>query len=416
MAQPILSRSVLIFLFATGAMFGQDSTGTAAESWFQWQDATGDWGGVRTSWEDRGISPALNFTTDLLANPEGGIEQGSAIAYLLYGSLTFDLEKLADLPGLSFYVAASLAGGEDLSAEDIGNFFGVAQAFNGDGARLAEVYVTQMLAEDRVEIMIGRFSTGHEFVRVDAFQNYVSGAVNGNPGGIKENFTSFTTSPFVQWGARVKVAPSDLFYVAAGVFNADPDAKDDSNNGFDFSFDPDEGVLSVLEAGLTPNQVAGSRGLPGRYVVGGVFDSSEYETLTNRNRTKSGNHAFYLMGEQMVYRAPLPGDPRGLSLWGAVTVAPDEEINTLPLGLYGGAYYTGLFRTRRDDVTAAAVYYGAFSDDLPGQTSETVLELNHRFQIAPSTYVTPDFQYIFNPNGGGIPDAWVIGLEASIDF
>lgn len=412
------------FLAATSLAFaaalpatGQDApTSPAFSSWFQWDNATGDWGGARTRLEDRGIDFALNFTGDLLGNPEGGLDQATAFAYMAYGSVTLDFEKLGVVPGLSFYIAAAAPGGHDLSGDDIGNFFGVAQIFNGDEARLAEAYFEQTLAGGVIDFVIGRLATGNDFATADSFANYVNGGINGNLGGIPGNFPSFTASPFAQWGARLTVTPSDLFYISAGVYNADPDVQNESNNGFDFTLNPDDGVLTLVEIGLTPNQSDTASGLPGRYVIGGVFDSSDYETFDDSDDTKSGNYGFYAIAEQMVYRDGGPGSSQGLTLWAGITSVPDEEINTLPFGFYGGGYYTGLFNARPDDITAAAVYYGEFSDDLDGQNSETVLEINHRFQIAPSTYITPDFQYIFNPNGGGIPDAWVIGLEASIDF
>jgi porin len=46
-----------------------------------------------------------------------------------------------------------------------------------------------------------------------------------------------------------------------------------------------------------------------------------------------------------------------------------------------------------------------------------ILELNHRFQLGTWCYVTPDIQYIINPNGqSDINDALVLGFEASFDF
>jgi carbohydrate-selective porin OprB len=46
-----------------------------------------------------------------------------------------------------------------------------------------------------------------------------------------------------------------------------------------------------------------------------------------------------------------------------------------------------------------------------------VLEVNHRFRLAPWLYVTPDLQYVFRPNGGDDePDAAVVGGEIGIDF
>jgi porin len=79
--------------------------------------------------------------------------------------------------------------------------------------------------------------------------------------------------------------------------------------------------------------------------------------------------------------------------------------------------YRGLLPRRDDDLTALAVYYGAFSDRLQDQRAETVVEANHRFQLAPWLYVTPDFQYVIRPGGrGDIDDAAVLGGEIGIDF
>ncbi|MEM1397060.1 MAG: hypothetical protein AAGH38_06380 [Pseudomonadota bacterium] len=44
-----------------------------------------------------------------------------------------------------------------------------------------------------------------------------------------------------------------------------------------------------------------------------------------------------------------------MTLWGAITSVPDEEINPLPFGLFGGGHYTGLFNGRPNDITAAAI-------------------------------------------------------------
>ena len=46
-----------------------------------------------------------------------------------------------------------------------------------------------------------------------------------------------------------------------------------------------------------------------------------------------------------------------------------------------------------------------------------VLELGHRFQITPSSYIQPDIQYIVNPGGtGDISDAVVIGAQFGVTF
>lgn len=61
--------------------------------------------------------------------------------------------------------------------------------------------------------------------------------------------------------------------------------------------------------------------------------------------------------------------------------------------------------------------WGLFSEDLAGQSYEMVVEVNHRFQLAPWAYWTADLQYVINPDGRrNISNAVVAGFELSIDF
>lgn len=395
----------------------QDATEpNGAGSWFTWDDATGDWGGARTRLEDAGITPELNFLIDWLANVDGGLSEGNAAAYQLYGSVTFDLEKLAKIPGLSFYLSAAQVGGDDLSAEYIGNIFDVSEAFTGDSTRLAQTYFLQSFAQDKFELAIGRLASGDDFAVIDSFGNYVSAAVNGNPASLSVNFPSFNAQPNAAWGLRATANfPGNVSWSAAA-YNADPSVQDDDQHGVDFSFTPEDGVLALTEISLSTNQDSNAKGLPGQYILGLVYDSSDYPKLDDPDQSVSGNFGFYAIAEQMVYREGGPSSAQGLTAWAALTVNPDESINTLPVAVYAGLGYQGLFKSRNNDITSVGLFYGDFSDDLSGQSEEVVIELNHRFQISPSTYITPDVQYVINPNGGGIPDSVVVGLEASIDF
>ncbi|MEM9223694.1 MAG: carbohydrate porin [Pseudomonadota bacterium] len=384
-------------------------------NWLNQDTATGNWGGARDDLTNKGIDVELNFTTDLLGNPVGGIRQNAAYAGLWYGSTTFDLETLAGINGLSLYIAGAWAQGRDLSGDDIGNLFAVAQVFNGRALRLAEVYLEQSLFSDKVSVAVGRLSAGDDFAAADAYGFYVNSAVNGNPTGILVNAPSFTTPPFTQWGARATVTPRPDFYVSAGIYNADPDVQEDAYHGLDFTLNPQDGVLGVAEIGYKPNSGDGATGLPGQYSLGAYFDTSNYPFVDGSNRSRDGNYGFYAIAQQMIYQESA-GSGQGLTIWGTVNVAPEEDINTLPVALFGGAYYQGLFPKRPNDVTAFGISYAAFSERLPGQTYELALEVNHRFQLGNWLHVQPNAQAIINPNGGGIPDALVGGGEVSIDF
>ncbi|SFK26284.1 porin, OprB family [Pseudovibrio ascidiaceicola] len=383
-------------------------------NWGDWETATGDWGGYRTKLNDMGIDPELNYTHDIMANPVGGERQSAAYAGALDASIDFDLQKLLGLNGTSFSFGLYQGLGRDLSGEDINNVFDVAQIFIGDVFGISQMNILQRLANDRVEIAIGRLSTGTDFAYSDAFPLYVNSGVNGNPVQLLENLPSFTTPPFSQWGVRGTLKPQESLYLSVGAYNADLNAQDNDSQGLNFKFNPEDGVLVIAEGGALVGQEKTSAYLPGRYMLGGYYDTSDYTPFTDANATEEGNWGLYFIANQMVYEEQAD---QGLNLWGLFTFAPQQSINSLPYGVSGGAYYKGLLDSRDNDITAGAFYLGFFSDDLPGQTFELVFEINHRFQFTEWFYTTVDGQYVVNPNGQtNISDAWVVGFEMSVDF
>jgi porin len=413
-------RAEPVLVALGGALFlaSPASGQTAIESWLSQDTATGDWGGLRSLAEDAGLTIEGNYQTDLLANPIGGESQGFAYAGLMEVSLDFDLEKIAGLDGTSFFIAGYWASGDDLSDTEIGNLIDVSQVFDGRTVRLGQMYLEQELFDERVSLAIGRLSSGEDFATSDLYDAYVSSGVNGNPFALDANLPSFTEDSVAQWGARAIVQPIEQVHLAAGVYNADPDVFKDGEHGVDFVLNPDDGVLTMAEAGYQWNQAEDDGGLPGSATLGGYYDSSDFDAVDDdTDDERDGNYGFYLLLDQMVYREGGAGSDQGLTPWAAFTLAPVQRVNTIPFSASGGLVYQGLIPGRHDDLTAVAVYQGKFSDKLDNQNAETVVEANHRFQLAPWFYVTPDFQYVIRPNGqSDIDDAAVFGGEISIDF
>lgn len=379
-------------------------------NWGDWQAASGDWGGYRTQLSNAGIDTKLNYTHDIMANPVGGERQSAAYAGAIIGAVDVDLEKMVGLNGISFGIGFYQGLGRDLSGEDINNVFDVAQISIADVFGLSQMNLVQTFLDDRLEIAIGRLSTGSDFASNDAFPLYVNSGVNGNPLQLQVNLPSFTTSTFSQWGVRGTVRPQPFYYVSAGAYNADPSAQVELN----FQFDPENGVLTIAEGGVLIGQEKDSAYLPGHFSLGGYYDTSDYTPFDDSTETIDGNWGLYVIANQMVYEEQ---EGQGLNIWGLFTLAPRQSVNTFPYGVNGGAYYKGLLTGRDDDITAGALYLGYFSEDLPGQTYELVFEVNHRFQLAPWAYWTADFQYVLNPNGQrDISDTWVVGTEFAINF
>jgi len=97
--------------------------------------------------------------------------------------------------------------------------------------------------------------------------------------------------------------------------------------------------------------------------------------------------------------------------------SPKETISSMPLQLNGGLIYHGLFAHRPRDMAGLWILYGRFSEDLPEQNSETVLQITYAAQATPWLFVTPNIQYVIRPDGRSeIPNAFVAGFEIGVTF
>jgi porin len=248
------------------------------------------------------------------------------------------------------------------------------------------------------------------------FGIYVSSVVNANPISLTYNIPAYLSDPDAALGARFRVQPVDYFYVAAGVYNADPDAAVNERVSIDFDFTFDDGVILISEIGYTPGRSESSAGLPGDYKFGAYYDTGEFNELADIENTRDGNYGFYLIAEQTVYREP-GKESQGLTLWAALTYVPEEEINVFPFFIASGFAYEGIFAGRDKDVAGFSFAYGRLSSDLEGQDYEIGIEGTYIFQVTPWLGLQPDVQVIIHPGGSSsIPDALVAGMQISVDI
>jgi porin len=418
------------------------------EDWLTGDHATGDWGGIRTTLEDAGVTFEGAYTTDILGVRNGNAGSGDGWDYAgrVDFGVAFDLDKLAGLPGLSLFASGAWSSGQDLSERKVGNVFAVQQIFTGREIRLSQLYLQQELWDDRLSFKIGRLTTEEDFLASDIYTNYVNGGINGVPSNVPGGNFGFTTAPFAQWGLVGAVEPIEGLRFAIGVYNADERTIDDRRNGTRFTLDPEDGVFAIGEvsygwnqaverddegernpterlpgtydpkdAGTESGESKASHGLPGLAKLGIFGESGNREDLKD-GRDKDGNAGFYVSLQQMVYREEGTQD-LGLTPWAVATFLPRESINGLPVFFGAGLVYKGLIPTREDDNTAVGFFYGKLSKDLDPGGSEKVLEINHTAQLTPWFYVRPDLQLVFDPAGVNSADtAVVFGGEIGITF
>jgi len=413
--------------------------------WLSQETATGNWAGLRPSLEKAGISVSSNYTTDIGGNPTGGLKQVVKYSGFLSLAGTLDFEKIASINGLVLKVSNFLATGRDISAA-IGSFYSPQQVFTSGNYFFGELNLSLSILDDMFNFEVGRIFAGDIFAVSPMFQYYLTGAINGRLSAIPAN-VFFPHYSIAAWGTRVTYQPNKDWHLIAGLYNADPKVAKINNHGADFSFDMDKGYLAVGQLTYRHGQERGDLVLPGSISFGSYYESSRFTDLSNSSKRWHGNYGFYLLADKMIYKGDWPeyespsdmasgamvvqslkkpynqqsavslDRPKGLTVWGGASLAPQDNINTQTYEIVTGLVYQGLPPNRSRDVTAFCFVLGHFSDKLQGQSNEMILELNHRFQLGPWCYVTPDIQYIINPNGqSNIGDALVLGFETSFNF
>ena len=394
---------------------------------------TGDWGGVRERLTDRGVTITSSYVSNLAGNPTGGEKQGFTQTGSWGADLTIDFSKFCSWEGLVFYTSSVWRGGSSLSLEYINNQFPVQQVYGGQNFRLVSMYLQQEFWDQRIRIRAGRLCLGDTFYQSPLYYQYMSNAFDGNPIGIFFNGV-FTAYPNATWGAYFEMEPIDRFMVKFAVYNANDTLKKNKYHGCNFTFASTEGAQLITEWSYLPNTKKGDSGLPGHYKIGGYYFTGSREKFSTGR--EDGNWGFFLLADQMVYREE--GDPfsdLGLTPFVAIEYTPRNEVAKFPFFFTAGMVYKGLIPHREEDTTSIGIAYGTYSDKLrqvqeadrqagvPGkfgnrpQNFETVLELNHWFQINKWWYIMPDIQYVINPKGlGNLNNALVLGAQIGFEL
>src|SRR5262245_7428146 len=377
---------------------------------------SGNWFGFRDMLAEWGVTSNIRYATDLQASVLGGRRTGKAYAGQFGAEFTVDMQKLAGLPGLRFDVSGDWGSGTNLS-DDIGNFFTVAQFFEGQKLRLYNMYLEQSLFDGRLDLKVGRFSTGADFLTAPADVSLVNEALNPIVLAIQANVPGVTAEPNATWGGRVRIRPTESLSVSVGAFYSDPTLDQLTANGTEFGIDDRAGGFFIGEIAYQVNHAKGATGLPGRYRAGAYYDSNRYTFLRDPGREQRGNYGFYLLGEQMVFREGDAETDQGLSVFGAFIYAPRERINPLPYFASAGVSYRGLLPGREADTVSVALYYCGFSRDLSGQTYELVSEWTYAIAFSRRVALQPDIQYVVNPGGRAkVGNALVVGVQLWIEF
>ena len=431
----VLLLSVYV-IFATAAM--ADPSPKAAGGPLPWQDTgSGDWGGARADLADQGFTFTVQQDTHFQYNAKGGIDTGRGYEFRTVPELNVQLEPLVGLKGTEFQISGAWNVGDDIN-EHVGSFIEPSTIFRTTAVRLYELYLGQSFIDEQVHLKAGRLSLGpFEYAYSTLMFDFMSAGYTSSPGALFINQPVTTYAfPIATWGARVVIAPKDEDYnVRLGAYNGSPRDLDRAGaHGHDFSINLDESTFLIGEFAYQLNQDPEDQGRPGNYKIGFMYDTGSFERFDQPGKEKEGNFGFYVIGDQMLYREPVPVYPsdhpanwkvgfkkshptdQGLYAWAVFVANPDDDINFTPYWASGGLTYKGLIPGREADRLGIGFYRGFTSSD-SGVNDETQIEAFYRLQVKSWLSIGPDIQYIVNPAGSPDADnALVLGLNLTAFF
>lgn len=422
--------------------YPENSVGSS--DWWDGPTLSGDWWATRSSLDERGVEITASYTNNIAGNPVGGRTQGFTYTDNVSFGLLLDFEKLAGLTGLSLTISGLNRTGRSLSEKNIGNQFTVQQVYGGQTAIFYALFLQQKFFDDRIDLKVGRFSTGDDFASSPIYWLYMNNGIDGNPQALPVN-TQFSAYPWAVWAARLRVDPTPECNAMLGIYQVSTRVFDRSYQGLDWSIRSNDGALLIAQVGWTPEffkrpvqptqnthtkstkevmPLPAMKGLPGHYWLGAYYSPWQFDQFGSQE-TASNSYGFYCHADQMLWQESV-GSDQGLTLWSAAVLSPQQNIAKLPFQANAGLVYKGLLPNRDDDFTMFGFVYGKFSRNYARTVQsvgggfpeyEIALEWSYRIQLTKFAFFQPDLQYIINPGGTGtIPNALVLGAQMGVTF
>lgn len=344
--------------------------------------------------------------------------------------MTTDLKRLLGIENAELFthIEGWWPKTEGIDSVSTGSYFGV----NGDaGARdaavVTELWYQHLLMDGDLTLRIGKMDLTGGFecsgcpvsfdctpYANDETQQFLNSSLVNNP-----------TIPFPAYtlGLAAHYAPGNDWYITAAVADSQGDYRE---TGFRTAFHDEDYFFYIAETGITP-RLKSSRGpLQGHYGIG-VWNLPESAAVSvpegDDEKCYRDNTGFYTScGQMLIKENDVEDDTQGLGTFFRYGYAPSSR-NDMTQFYSTGLSYQGLLDGRDNDVLAAGMSRGYFSDGAAGvytEDSETVFETFYNIEMSTWMTLTPSIQYVADPssadNGRELKDAVVFGLRAQMVF
>jgi porin len=393
----------------------------------------------RTKLKEMGIDLGLTLGNESVGNLSGGDRNTAANAGQLWFGAKLDMAKLAGIHGGTVGLTLVQRFGDNLNTEAgipalqlTNEVFG-----RGNILRLTQLYYSQKLFDDRLELKGGRLPVGSDFFfGLCEFINLTF--CGGQPGNILGGY--IFNWPVSQWAGLAHFNITKEVQISAGVYDANPNYLTTSEPSVYFlpgipASSPATGVFVPVELTWRP-----SGPLEGTWRLGGWYDSAStidgglpgiITTIPSVGGVPAqnlgdqrGRYGFY---ESILQRLTVDG--AGAVGWYTFLNSSfgDHRTSFQDYQVALGFRHTGTFPSRpQDDVGVAVgtthVNSAALMNPNAGG-NEYPIEAWYGWQATGWMNLKFDVQYVIDPggrgfNGAGVKtdNAWVLGLRTEVHF
>ena len=380
-----------------------------------------------------GILLRGTFNNDFQGNPVGGLEHGTANGGTGTFGADFQLGKLIGIQGGQFHLLFADTYGTTLQSK-IGNYIkSQGWYYPFQRLELAQLAYEQDLFGGTVNLYGGRTNATAMFARPTYGCNFISGSQC--PYYLPLFTGGFSGFPYATWGGRIRVNPKKSWYVEGGVFSVDPNRR--NVHGFNLNLDTASGIVAPFEIGYETD--FSNDKYPRHFKFGGWYNNAPSidPLLNTRHLSRAlvpgaplmntfGRGGLYALADQVIYRPD--NSRRNLAIFASVA-APFDQREIFSSQSVAGALFTGPFASRPRDTLGIMVTRVQFTkpetlymNQLLAKNGSTSfvkrtqydIEANYGIRVLPGFSLTPNVEYIVNPDTTQRPDARFAPKDAFI--
>ncbi len=400
--------------------------------------------GYRADLARVGITLQLDWISEDVGNPYGGLKQGFDYAGQVGFEADIDWNKLAGVRGFSTHVVLVNREGSNLGSQLGDNLNQVQEIYGAGGdtvVHLVYAYAEETLFNGRLDVIVGREPVDNDFAASPIYCNFMSNTICGNPRALVVSDIGMSSYPDGVWGTRARLRPTADTYIQAGVYEVNQGLYGNANfrSGFKFDDSQDSGVIFPVEFAYEPT--IGSQAMPGHYKLGFAYDTSIYpQFLSTAYAVQTGNTNtgtktnFWALFDQMVVRNG-PGQLDGVVVFGGYA-HEDPSLSNYDNQAFVGVIDNAFWAARPQDSIGLLFSYGTISGNLARQQEldiqlgqpiagaatgvqnhEEVVEAHYDIHVYNGVDFQPTFQYYLRPNAqANIKDAAIFGFKTHVSF